>query len=136
MSFSKEEYPDKFKIRYSCFTLTLFNSVTFEEDKILFNSFYSKNESFPDNNSWKKFWEEIEKIDIWNWEKSYVNYNVLDGCDWSIEIKYNNKKIKSSGSNAWPENFKGFTQALEDLTGFDITEKVEESPLEWSEYIV
>ncbi|MDO8869518.1 MAG: hypothetical protein Q7V10_02085 [Methanobacteriaceae archaeon] len=135
MSFSKE-YPDKFEIRYSCFTITLFNTVIFEDNKILFNSFYSKNESFPDHKQWKKFWEKLDQFDIWSWEKSYINFNIIDGCAWSIDLTHNNKKIKSSGSNAWPENFKEFIRALEDLTSFDITEKVEEPPFDWREDIV
>ncbi len=134
---SSNNHPDVLKIKYNCFTLTLFNEISFKDNKIHFKDFFSTEDNVPDTKAWKKFWSELENLDIWHWKKEYNNYTVLDGCDWSIKISHNGKTIKSEGSNQWPENFKGFIKALKDLTGFDVTKKesFQEIDLESEKYI-
>ncbi len=78
--------------------------MSFKDGKIT----YSGKEIVPDSNPWETFWKEMEKLDVWNWKKEYFNYDILDGCSCSIKISYNGKKVKSEGSNAWPDEFKNF----------------------------
>ncbi len=124
MNDSNKLHPQKFEITYHCFTSTIFNEVNFKEGKLILNHFFSGEEIVPDNAQWEKFWKKMEKLEVWNWKREYENIDVLDGCSWSLHIEYNGQKIKSEGSNHWPENFKEFIRALKDLTDFDVTKEV------------
>jgi len=55
------------------------------------------------------------------WEESYVDENIADGHQWSIEIEwadYTQKRI--TGSNAYPATWEAMAWALESLTGIDV----------------
>ncbi len=62
----------------------------------------------------QKFLEELKRFHIGEWKKNYENPYVLDGCDWSLKIKYNdNTKRSFSGSNMYPSGFYGLLELLE-----------------------
>ena len=84
----------------------------------------------PSEGEWKKFWDKMDKIGIWNWIKSYYpkDVEVLDGTHWTLKIELGDKKFESSGSNAYPgdnigeiidldesKSFKKFLNALDHL---------------------
>ena len=52
----------------------------------------------PSKKKWERFWTQMEKIDIWNWDKGYESF-ACDGTEWHIVIDYDGKKIESSGNN-------------------------------------
>ena len=59
-----------------------------------------------DKEYYDRFIEELLTITK-DWKEEYINPNVLDGNQWSIDIVDTNKTIKHiSGSNDYPENFK------------------------------
>lgn len=87
--------------------------IFYEEDKVLIN--VSKDE-------WKNFWRKIDKINVWDWQKDYFNQDVLDGTQWELIIKRDNKKsIKIFGSNAYPENFQSFLNVINSIAKTKIT---------------
>jgi hypothetical protein len=71
----------------------------------------------------------LESSGVWRWKKSYHNNDVLDGCQWSLEIVWNGKNIELHGSNGYPgqsgrswnrsDRFNQFTRALEKLVGWN-----------------
>ena len=55
------------------------------------------------------FLRELSDIHMGEWKKEYVNKDVLDGTQWSVDIRYNNgEKRHFSGSNMFPYNFNDF----------------------------
>lgn len=52
---------------------------------------------------WIQFWEDMEKIGIWNLEEEYQGCTLDGGFTWKIEIKYQNKELNSYGSNIEPK---------------------------------
>ncbi len=55
------------------------------------------------NEEWEEFWNEIKSAGVWKYETNYIQEAlVCDGDSWSISATYNDKKIKSSGGNAYP----------------------------------
>lgn len=46
------------------------------------------------------------------WNNNYDNCLVLDGYSWHLNIISGIKTIKSGGSNAYPDNFKWFLEAV------------------------
>jgi len=71
---------------------------------------------------WDSFWSNLDQIDIWNWKKDYFNQDVLDGTQWELIIKRDNKKtIKIYGSNAYPENFQLFLDVINSVAKTKIT---------------
>ena len=101
-------------------------SVRLEGDKLIYKKNYEETVLEPDAEAWKEFWETLEEINIWDWETSYKpDTPILDGTSWKVDIKYGEKKVLSSGSNAYPpsseermsDDFKEFCQAVSDLCG-------------------
>ena len=99
-----------------------------------FPSGYSDNYIIPSEEEWKKFWDKMDKIGIWEWIDNYTledDLYTLDGSSWNLKIELGNKKVESSGSNYYPgenieeivpdqlESFKKFLNALRSLTGFE-----------------
>jgi len=70
----------------------------------------------PTSVQWRKFWDELNKIGIYNWESRYESTKgVCDGTSWELEIDYNGKTLKTSGSNAYPVQFEIFLKAIQGL---------------------
>lgn len=57
--------------------------------------------------SWCDFWRAVEKANVWNWAPEYINDMVLDGAQWSLEIKFGGKHIRCEGSNSFPGHDEG-----------------------------
>ena len=86
----------------------------------------------PSEEEWKKFWDKMDNIRVWNWIEDYdcPDFVFDDGSSWNLKIELGNKKVASSGSNFYPgdnieevvddqsETFKKFLDALQSLTGF------------------
>jgi len=56
----------------------------------------------PTQGQWRSFWQEAEKIQLWQWSREYFNHEIADGTQWRVNIEYDGKAINSSGSNAYP----------------------------------
>ena len=57
----------------------------------------------------RKLWD----IHMGEWKKEYINPDVLDGTQWSVEIRYNDgKECHFSGSNMYPYNFNEFLELM------------------------
>ncbi|HCT62822.1 MAG TPA: hypothetical protein DIC19_01840 [Erysipelotrichaceae bacterium] len=61
----------------------------------------------------------LSTIHLEEWRRNYTTqrfgYEVFDGTQWELEVKYNNgrKPVRFSGSNAYPYNFERFKALLE-----------------------
>ena len=72
----------------------------------------------PNAKQWEAFWKSVDSIDIWNWEKEYIDSTILDGTSWSIDIKLDEKIISSKGINSYPANdvkIQSFLEAVSTL---------------------
>src|SRR5215469_16625907 len=56
----------------------------------------------PTVNDWKRFWAVAEAVNLWQWREEYMNDEVLDGVQWGLKIKFQERKIVCAGSNAFP----------------------------------
>ena len=135
---SNEIIPKVFEFRYGGRIDPNSFKIKIENGKIVFafDSFCSRNFDnyiIPSEEEWQKFWDKMDKIGIWKWIEDYdcPDLIVLDGSSWNLKIELGDKKLESSGSNAYPgENveesvpdqskyFKKFLNALRSLTGFE-----------------
>jgi hypothetical protein len=136
---SDEIIPKVFKFRYKDGRMLYSFNIKIENGKIvlLYDSFiYRKYDNYiiPSEEEWKKFWNEMDKIGIWEWIEDYTDQDILyieDGSSWNLKIELGNKKVESSGSTYYPgenvkeivpyqsESFKKFLNALRSLTGFE-----------------
>ena len=56
-----------------------------------------------DEEKWTRFWENIEKIGLWDLEEEYMGCTLEGGFTWKIEIRYQNKVLNSYGANIEPK---------------------------------
>ena len=71
----------------------------------------------PTKKQWRKFWKKINKLEVWDWDEIYSDPDLPDSTQWNIDIHYENKTIKSSGSNKYPENYHKFIKGIKKLIG-------------------
>jgi hypothetical protein len=81
----------------------------------------------PTEEQWHQFWLEADHIGVWDWLPEYINHDIDDGVEWSLELSHSGRKIKCYGSNAYPGYrgvdypddcpFADFLRALARLTG-------------------
>lgn len=64
-----------------------------------------------------RFLEELKAIDILNWKSKYVDLDILDGTQWSVEIQMQGKKISKHGSNMFPETWEAFCKIVKKTWG-------------------
>ena len=80
-------------------------------------SFLDQDFIIPSNKDWGQFWDVVDAIDVWNWEKEYHTDDVLDGTQWELTIKRSGKrKRRIFGSNAYPKKFMLLINALNKLS--------------------
>ena len=60
----------------------------------------------------KKFLEQLETLDLLDWEAEYIDPGVLDGTQWHVEIVMYGITITKHGSNCYPEQWGEFRQAI------------------------
>ena len=87
-------------------------------------SFFEEDFIIPSVKDWNEFWETVDKLKVWSWEKDYHNNDVLDGTQWELMIKREGKrKRRIFGSNAYPKpkgTFVSFIKALNKLSKSNI----------------
>jgi hypothetical protein len=81
----------------------------------------------PTEAQWSQFRQEVDRIGVWQWTREYWNHDVLDGIQWSLELRRGERRVKSQGSNLYPGStgleypadspFAQFLRALATLTG-------------------
>ena len=84
----------------------------------------------PNAAKWREFRQALDGLKIWQWRANYRNEHVHDGTQWSLEITYADRVMKSHGNNSYPDSrgrpdrnpkptktFDDFLHAVEKLIG-------------------
>ncbi len=89
----------------------------------------------PTANQWLQFWQEVDRIGVWKWLPKYES-DVLDGCQWELELEHEGRRVQCYGSNCYPGSigmecppgcpFDQFLSALTALTGKSFNDDDEE----------
>lgn len=65
---------------------------------------------------WTQLRQVMIKLEVFDWQNTYMNHNILDGIQWGLEIKLAEISVKSAGSNDYPDEerlFRPFMAFLE-----------------------
>ncbi len=120
----EEIIPNKFEFIIGGFVLDNF-TVKFKDGGLTY-TMYSYEEGIaipemgeviPTTSEWRNFWIKVEELKLWQWKKSYNDPNILDGTQWSLKIKINNRRKYSYGFNRYPDSFENFLKILSELLG-------------------
>ncbi len=85
----------------------------------------------PSVQQWREFRRALDDLNIWQWRTNYPNSRgVRDGTQWSVEIEYSDRFLKTQGDNNFPgrggkpsgspsytKAFSGYTTAVRKLLG-------------------
>lgn len=81
-------------------------------------------ESFePPPAAWERFWAVVDRLDVWGWAESYEMPDVMDGTYWSVALDRGERRVRSSGANAYPDgddpgrDFRALCRAVSRLAG-------------------
>ena len=101
---SENYLPEQFEINYK-------HEINGTKSIKLLNNTFLVNDPNPElidvnrleSEKWIQFWEEIEKIGLWDLEEEYQGCTLDGGFTWKIEISYQNKELNSYGVNIEPK---------------------------------
>ena len=66
---------------------------------------------------WQRFWNKIDLLGVWDWEKEYFDQDVMDGVQWELMIdKKGRQRRRIFGSNKFPKNFEALTNLINDIS--------------------
>jgi len=63
----------------------------------------------------KKFLEQLETINLLNWEAEYVDQGIMDGTQWHVKMVMEGHSITKHGSNDYPEQWGEFRQIITNI---------------------
>ena len=55
---------------------------------------------------------EVKEANVLSWKKDYIDKYILDGMQWSLDIKTNNKEKRIYGSNKYPKEWDRFYKLI------------------------
>ena len=101
---SENYLPEQFEINYK-------HEINGTKSIKLLNNTFLVNDPNPElidinqieSEKWAQFWEDLEKIGLWNLEEEYQGCTLDGGFTWKIEIRYQNKDLNSYGVNIEPK---------------------------------
>ena len=101
---SENYLPEQFEINYK-------HEINGTKSIKLLNNTFLVNDPNPElidinqieSEKWAQFWEDLEKIGLWNLEEEYQGCTLDGGFTWKIEISYQNKELNSYGVNIEPK---------------------------------
>lgn len=64
----------------------------------------------------KKFVEQLEIMELLDWDAEYVEHGVCDGTQWQVEIITEGNTITKNGNNSYPEQRRKFCQTISKMT--------------------
>lgn len=83
----------------------------------------------PKDDAWSGTLKKLAELHVNRWRSSYINPEIMDGCDWFLTVRSPELKKKSSGSNAYPPNFDEVRTLIED-TQMTTGDKINQLTLE------
>jgi hypothetical protein len=126
----QEIFPKKFIVEYVFFVPSASNKIELIDNKLVFSNEYgafernvSNKEVILKEEDWIQFWNKLDEINVWNWEKEYkfdeseIN---ADGDISKIKIVLNDKILDTFCWCNAPEGLQEFFEALKKLTKIDI----------------
>ena len=101
---SENYLPEQFEINYK-------HEINGTKSIKLLNNTFLVNNPNPElidvnrleSEKWIQFWEDLEKIGLWDLEEEYQGCTLEGGFTWKIEISYQNKELNSYGVNIEPK---------------------------------
>lgn len=92
-------------------------AVYFDGDQVVYEIKHSLSPApfFPEVDLDKsEFIAELQSLHLEDWDREYVNPDILDGEQWQLTIRFSDKKrpLKIYGDNAYPPNFKKFQKLM------------------------
>ena len=57
----------------------------------------------PTDAAWREFRQTLDELKVWQWQNDYPRGGVVDGTQWSFEIAYSDRALKSQGDNNYPD---------------------------------
>ena len=111
-------------------------SVDLQGDHLLYESIHGdcsstrSRKTRPAAEDWLSFWQELDRLEVWDWQAEYANPGVCDGTQWEVGIQYGEQRVHSVGDNSNPradgssnrspeptQCFRGFCRAVSRLLG-------------------
>ncbi len=84
----------------------------------------------PAEARWREFRKSLDQLGLWQWPADYFKDGICDGTQWSLDIAYADRALKTYGSNSYPgadgqpvdhpdqsAAFQSYLAALQKLTG-------------------
>lgn len=68
-------------------------------------------ELHPTDEAWQAFWDSMDAIQVWEWEREYEPGKFSRGMRWKVELAFDGRSVKSAGKNTYPPDGTGPTKS-------------------------
>ncbi|WP_051188615.1 hypothetical protein [Proteocatella sphenisci] len=68
-------------------------------------------------NTLYKFIDELKMLNLLDWKSKYIEPDVCDGTQWSLEIIKSGRNIKKYGDNKFPDEWDDFCRLIRNVSG-------------------
>lgn len=56
----------------------------------------------PTDAQWQAFRRSLDALKVWKWRAAYENPTTVDGTNWTLEVAYADRRVRSGGRNRYP----------------------------------
>jgi hypothetical protein len=67
----------------------------------------------------RQFAERVAALGVFTWECHYIQCCMLDGTSWTAELTWDGKRVWSTGTNGYPQEWPEFIGLLTELLGLE-----------------
>lgn len=64
-----------------------------------------------------RFIEELKMLNLLNWKSKYIETDICDGTQWSVEVVRSGRIIRKYGDNKFPDGWDEFCKTVSRLSG-------------------
>lgn len=57
----------------------------------------------PTEAQWREFRQTLDELKVWQWRDKYPNNGTMDGTQWSLDIAFADRALKTRGDNNYPD---------------------------------
>lgn len=91
--------------------------IDFKSGSVSWEHFVNRKERMASQSEIDKFIKTLKKVKVLDWKAEYIDSEILDGDQWSVELFMEDEVIRKGGSNDYPDKWNEFRKAVSKIIG-------------------
>lgn len=74
-----------------------------------------------------------EMLNLLNWKSKYIETDICDGTQWSVEVVRSGRNIRKYGDNKFPDGWDDFCKTVSRLSGKNLDNELRSDMSSWKD---